>query len=48
MSLPGEVQQLKLLPRVNTSRFLRLRVDVSPYLNPSDTKGGGGGVEPTR
>ena len=31
--LLGAVQQLKLLPRVNTSHFLRPRVDGLPYFN---------------
>ena len=31
--LPGAVQQLKLLPRVNTSHFLRPTVDILPYFN---------------
>ena len=31
--LPGAVQQLILLPRVNTSHFLCPTVDVSPYFN---------------
>ena len=30
--LSGAVQQLKLLPRVNTSHFLRPRVDISPLV----------------
>ena len=33
--LPGAVQQLKLLPRRNTSHFLCPKVDVSPYFNGS-------------
>ena len=32
-SLPGAVQQLKLLPRMNTSHFLPPRVYLSPYFN---------------
>ena len=31
--LPGAVQQLKLLHRVNTSRFLCPTADVSPFFN---------------
>ena len=31
--LPGAVQQLKLLPRGNTSHFLHPKVVVSPYFN---------------
>ena len=31
--LPGAIQQLKLLPRVNTFHFLRPTVDASPYFN---------------
>ena len=31
--LPGAVQQLKLLHRVNTPHFLHPTVDVSPYFN---------------
>ena len=31
--LPGAVQQLKLLPRVNTSHFLCATVEVSGYFN---------------
>ena len=33
MFSPRAVQQLKLLPKVNTSHFLRPRVDVSLYFN---------------
>ena len=35
---PGAVQQLKMLPRVNTSHFLHPSVDVSPYFNASLAK----------
>ena len=31
--LPGAVQQLKLLPRVNTSHFLCPRIDASSHFN---------------